>query len=61
MWPHIGLKIYGIEFLVAAGETVMTGAEAVPFVGDVVVVAAVDIDGSVRSRFAASLGISHGA
>jgi hypothetical protein len=44
----------------AAREAVVARAEAVPLVDGIVEVAAVDIDGAVRTRFAARLGVSHG-
>jgi hypothetical protein len=44
----------------SACEAVVARAEAVPLVDGIVEVAAVDIDGAVRTRFAARLGVSHG-
>ena len=44
----------------SAREAVVARAEAVPLVDDIVEVAAVDIDGAVRTWFTARLGVSHG-
>ena len=44
----------------AAREAVVARAEAVPLVDGIVEVAAVDIDGAVRTWLTARLGVPHG-